>query len=205
MIKLILFDCDGLIIKHEKYFTVRLAAERGVVLEDENAKQKEFFKGVFIDCETGKADLKEELQKDLGLWSWSSSVEELMEYWFSGEATVEKEMKDFVLGLRQKGFKCFLCTNNEKYRTEYLQNVVGLKNIFDGLFSSASIGYLKKQQEFWQEVYKNFDGIEKQNVLVCDDDMPNVEAASKFGFNAEFYTNFESFKKVMSEKYNINA
>ena len=60
-----MFDCDGLIIRHEKYFSMRLAADQGVFLEDENEKQKEFFNGVFLDCETGKADLKEELAKDL--------------------------------------------------------------------------------------------------------------------------------------------
>ena len=67
MIKVILFDCDGLIIRHEKYFSIRLAEQQGVLLEEENEQQKAFFSGVFLDCETGKADLKEELQKDFSI------------------------------------------------------------------------------------------------------------------------------------------
>ena len=205
MIKVILFDCDGLIIRHEKYFSIRLAEQQGVVLEGENEKQKAFFSGEFLECETGKSDLKEELKKDLGLWNWTGTVEGLMDFWFSGEATVENEIKDFILNLRQKGYKCFVTTNNEKYRSEYLWNTAGLKNIFDGFFSSSTVGYFKEDQEFWTEVYKNFLEVEKREILVWDDDAPNVESAKKFGFNADFYKNFEEFKTVMKEKYKIEA
>jgi putative hydrolase of the HAD superfamily len=203
MIKVILFDCDGLIIRHEKYFTVRLAADKGVVLDDENQEQKKFFNGIFLDCETGKADLKQEISKNLGLWHWEGKVEDLMDYWFSGEAKIEGELKDFILNLKQKGYKCFISTNNEKYRAEYLWSVAGLKNIFDGFFASCNVGHFKEDQGFWEKVYQNLSGLEKHEILVWDDDMPNVEAASKFGFNSEFYSNFGNFKKVMQEKYQI--
>ena len=59
MIKVILFDCDGPIIKREKYFSQRLHEETGVVIDSQN--EKSFFKGIFLQCETGKADLKQVL------------------------------------------------------------------------------------------------------------------------------------------------
>ncbi len=203
MIKVILFDCDGLIIRHEKYFSIRLAEQQGMTLEDENEKQKAFFSGVFLEYETGKADLKDALKKDLGLWNWTGTVEGLIDFWFSGEATVENDIKDFILNLRKKGFKCFVTTNNEKYRGEYLWSTAGLKNIFDGFFSSSTVGYFKEDQEFWKEVYKKFPEVKKEEILVWDDDSQNVESATKFGFNAEFYKNFEEFKTVIKEKYNL--
>ena len=172
--------------------------------KDENEQQKAFFNGIFLDCETGKADLKQELSKNLGLWDWKGTVEGLMDFWFSGEAHVEVDFKDYIQNLRKKGIKCFLSTNNEKYRSRYLWETAGLKDIFDGWFPSYKVGYFKEDQEFWEKVYKNFPDVDKNEILVCDDDMPNIDAAKKFGFNAEFYHGFELFKQIMEEKYQIN-
>lgn len=202
MIKVILFDCDGPIIKHEKYFSVRLAESRGLSAVEENKSQKAFFDTVFVDCKIGKADLKQELSKVLDLWSWTGTAEELMEFWFSGEKTVDLEMKKYILELRAKGIKCYLSTNNEKYRTDYLWNVVGLKNILDDKLPSAELGFLKPDLNFWQELYSRIPKIEKNEVLVLDDKQPAIDSAKGFGFNAEFYTSFQDFKQQMV-KYNL--
>jgi putative hydrolase of the HAD superfamily len=203
MIKLILFDCDGLIIRHEKYFSVRLAEIQGKNQSEENQAQKAFFNGIFLDCEVNKADLKEELKKDLHLWNWQGSVEDLMHFWFSGEANIETNLRDAILSLRKSGYKCFMSTNNEKYRVDYLWNTAGLKNIFDGCFASSTEGYFKAEQEFWQSVHKHFPEIKKEEVLVLDDDQTNVNSAKQFGFNAEFYSGFEDFTKTLKDKYKI--
>lgn len=203
MIKVILFDCDGLIIRHEKYFTIRLAEKNGIKLDDEKPEVKKFFSGVFLECEVGKADLKQELKNNFEIWDWQGTVESLMEYWFSGEAHIEVDLKEYILSLRGKGIKCFLSTNNEKYRSDYLWNVAGLKNIFDGWFPSSNVGHFKDETIFWEKVYGNFLSLEKKEILVWDDDLSNIESATKFGFNSEHYENFEGFKKIMEEKYKI--
>lgn len=201
MIKVILFDCDGPIIKRGKYFSQRLHEETGVVIDSQN--EKSFFKGIFLQCETGKADLKQVLPEWLPIWQWKGSVDDLLEYWFKGEADVDQQMKDYISALRQKGIKCYLATNNEIYRTEYLANVVGLKNFLDGFFSSCYLGYLKPQIEYWAEVYKSLSDVSKSEVLMIDNLAPAIESAKEFGFNAEHYENFETFKKTMEEKYQI--
>jgi putative hydrolase of the HAD superfamily len=193
MIKVVLFDCDGPIIRHNKYFSQRLREECDIELNVENLKS--FFSNEFLLCETGKADLKQELAKRLQAWGWKKSVEELMDFWFKGEAEVDLEMKEYILSLRERGIECFLSTNNEKYRTEYLWNVVGLKNFLDKAYSSSSVGYLKPQTEFWHEVYKDFPNVPKSEVLVLDDQESTIHSAKEFGFKAEFYTDFESIKK----------
>jgi putative hydrolase of the HAD superfamily len=201
MIKVILFDCDGPIIKREKYFSQRLREETGVVIDSQN--EKSFFKGIFLDCETGKADLKQVLPQWLPTWQWKGSVNDLLEYWFKGEAEIDQMMKKYIENLRQKGIKCYLATNNEKYRTEYLANVVGLKNFLDGIFSSCYLGYMKPQIEYWQEVYKSISDVNKNEVLMIDNLEPAIKSAREFGFNAERYENFESFKKTMEVKYQV--
>jgi putative hydrolase of the HAD superfamily len=203
MIKVILFDCDGPIIKRDKYFSQRLHEETGAIIDSQN--EKSFFKGIFLQCEIGNADLKQVLPGWLAVWQWNGSVDDLLEYWFKGEADVDQQMKDCISALRQKGIKCYLATNNEKYRTEYLTNVVGLKDFLDGIFSSSSLGYLKPQIEYWAEVYKSLSDMPKSEVLMIDNLASAVESAKEFGFNGEHYENFESFKKTMQEKYQITA
>jgi putative hydrolase of the HAD superfamily len=201
MIKVILFDCDGLIIKHAKHFSQRLKEQKGIDVNSEG--EKAFFKNEFLLCEIGKADLKNELTKRLAIWGWKGTVAELMQFWFSGEADIVEEMKEYILSLRKQGIKCFLSTNNEKYRTEYLANTVDLKSFLDGIFSSAYLGYLKPQIKYWAEAYKSLSGTPKDQILIWDDILSAVDSAGEFGFNAEHYQNFEGFKKIMEGKYQI--
>ncbi|MEK7161874.1 MAG: hypothetical protein AAB729_04260, partial [Patescibacteria group bacterium] len=86
MIKVILFDCDGPIIRHTKYFSQRLKDEKGIVTDTKD--QSSFFNNEFLLCEKGHADLKVEMGKRIGTWGLTGTVEELMEYWFAGEAEV---------------------------------------------------------------------------------------------------------------------
>lgn len=199
MIKVILFDCDGPIIKRAKYFSQRLKEEKGIVTDTED--ERSFFANEFLLCEKGRADLKVEMGKRLKTWGWTGTVEELMEYWFSGEAEADTEMTECIKELRSKGIKTYLSTNNEKYRVDYLWNIVGLKNILDGKMPSSELGHLKPETKFWEQAYKRLSNVSKDEVLVLDDAQSAINSAKEFGFKAEFYKNFESFKKVMEEKY----
>jgi len=144
-------------------------------------------------CEIGKKDLKEELKKVIKDWGWNGSVEELMDYWFRNEAEKREEVLNYIAILRSKGFKCYLATDNEKYRVAYLLDVVGLREHFDGFFPSCEIGYLKEQKEFWQAVYQNVDNYRKDEILVWDDDIKNVNRAKEFGLKAEHYKYLDDF------------
>ncbi len=139
MIKIILFDCDGPIIHREKYFSQRLKEERGIEVNLD--KDNSFFNGEFLLCETGKADLKQVLPKWLDTWHWKGSIDELLEYWFSNEAETNIEMLNYIKSLKQRGIKCYLATNNEKYRVKYLLETVGLQKHFDGCFASCDLGF----------------------------------------------------------------
>jgi putative hydrolase of the HAD superfamily len=199
MIKVILFDCDGVIIKKHRRFSEILRKEFDIA----DDKMSEFFQGVFLDCEKGRADLKAELPKVLKSWQWPEASEEFMRIWFESEQEIDREMKSYIISLRQKGIKCYLSTNNEKYRTEYLANNAGLNSFLDGVFSSCYLGYLKPQIEFWEEVYKSLPAIQKSDVLMWDDNPSAVESASQFGFHSELYANLEAFRKIMTERYKI--
>ena len=130
-------------------------------------------------------------------WGWKKSVDDFLEYWFKAEHNIDKRVTDLIEKLRLVGVKCYLATNQEKYRTEYIRNQMGLGKIFDKIFSSAEVGFKKPQSEFFDKVMNEI-GLEKNEVQFWDDTEKNILGAKDFGIDARRYRNFEEFQKEMS-------
>lgn len=193
MIKAIIFDADGVIIRREKYFSERLEEEYGVPRQ----KSLEFFNGEFMECLIGKKDLKTVLPKYLKEWGWKKSLEELFEYWFAKEVKRDEELIDYISKLKKLGIKIFIGTNNEKHRTDYLGRHMGLNKFTDKIYASGYVGYAKPDYKFFQHIIDDQD-LNKDEVLFWDDDEENVNSARAFGIHAHIYTNFKVFKKKMA-------
>lgn len=191
MIKIVIFDTDGMVVRRNTRFSERFSKEFGVPVE----KMLPFFDGEFRLCLVGKADLKEELGTYLPSWGWKKSVDDLLSYWFEGEGTVDGKVLESVRILRDKGIRCYINTNNERYRVEHLLNNFGLKDHFDGSFSSAELGVLKPQIEFWAAIWVRLGQPKKNEVLVFDDEEKNVVSAREFGFQAEVYSGFDVYEE----------
>lgn len=196
MITHIIFDVDGVLIRKKRIFSQRLTKEYGVDPE----KIQEFFSESFPACLVGKQDLKQALKEYVTDWGWQKSIDELLVYWFSAEQAIDTQVLQVVDTLHQKGMRCFVGTNNEKYRTAYLWNEVGFKSHFEGIFSSSALGYLKHDQGFWQHVIQQTRVDNPASVLVCDDDPKNVETAARCGLQAHLYTELAPFKTLLNNE-----
>ncbi len=191
MIKVILFDVDGLVIEpRTQFFSEKLAEEQGVSKES----VAEFFQGNFKKCTFGKADLKEEIVPFLLKWKWDGTVDELLDHWFSSERVTVSEVLEIIQMLRAKGIRCYIATRQEKYRLQYLLDDIGLATHFDGVFCTCIIGYDKKDSEFFDYVITEL-GVEPSEVLFFDDTQINIETAQAKGIEAYFYDGIAVLKE----------
>ena len=197
MISAIIFDADGVLVNGNA-FSTRLARDYAV----DRDKEKEFFTGAFQDCLVGKADLKESIAPYLSHFGWKGTVEELLDYWFKVEYELNEDLIAYIQKLRQSGMPIVLATNQEKYRTEYMLEHMGFKDVFDKIYSSAHLGLKKPAIEFFAKVVDDL-GVPKQEVLFWDDDQQNIDGANQYGIHAEFYTDYTAFLTTMSTKYDL--
>ncbi len=189
----VLFDADGMTL-NKVLFSEVAQKEYGLTWD----VMRPFFKGVFNDCKVGKADLKEELVKVLNDWGWKGTVEELVLYWFSIGDEVNTEIAALVKELRAQGTKCYLTSNQEKYRGEYLKNEKGLGRLFDGLFLSAEMGVMKENPEFFKIVLNSLGNPNPSTVLLADDAEENLKSAESLGIKTFTYSNnFSEFEKMV--------
>ncbi len=199
MITTLILDADGVLINGESFAKV-LARDYDV---DHN-KEKEFFTTTFQDCLVGKADLKTSIEPYLGALGWKGTADELLDYWFKAEHSINEDLMNYVQDLRASGVRVVLATNQEKYRTQYMLEHMGFDGMFDAIYSSAHLGLKKPDVKFFAQIVEGLDA-DKADVLFWDDDQRNIEGALSYGIQAEFYHDYDSFLRIMTQQYSLPA
>ncbi len=194
MIKLALFDIDG-ILNVAPRFSTRYTQEFGVSMDT----LLEFFDGRFQECRIGQADLREELTKVKDDWKFNGSVDELLDYWFKGEVNEIREVREFIIEIKQKDIIRAAGTNQEKYRVEYLTNTLKLNEVFDKIYSSAGIGITKPDIKFFKFISDDLL-IPYDEIIYWDDSQKNVDSARSLGIHAYL---FEGLDKMREQFKNL--
>lgn len=195
MIKVILFDADGVLFFHtDKLFSERMILEYGV----HPSQMEDFFKNIFPECLIGRLDLKDELLKRLSVWGWPGSVDELLAYWFNYEHNIDKPLIGYIRGLKKDGLIVSVATNNDHYRAESLFHKLNLdESVFDKLYAAGDLGAAKPSKAFFEQISLDLPKALPNEILFWDDNSENVAAAADFGWQAELYTDFNDFKLKM--------
>ena len=185
--QVVLFDADGVIIRSEMFGT-HYQKTQGLSPDD----MLPFYKGIFQECLTGKADLKEVIAPWLPKWKWDGDVDGFLLQWFEYENKVDQKVVNLIRELQKNAVSCYLATNQEKYRTQYMRNEMGFEKLFDGIFSSAEVGSKKPEAKFYEFIFQKLD-VGKDKILYTDDTASHVEGAKQAGIDAYLYTEFEPF------------
>lgn len=199
--KIILFDVDGVLIRYPHSFQEEIK-QRGY----QEAKE---VLGEFYDTPTnriyneGKGDIKEMIVPYLKRFGWQGVVEDFFkEQMQFCKRYLQKDMVSLAVELKKQGAGCYLATNQDKYRAQFLWEELDLKHSFDGHFFSCEIGHKKDDDGFWEYVLENFDGnnsdISPWDIVYFDDARGNVETASKFGIQSFLFTNKVQFENDMN-------
>lgn len=196
MIKVVLFDADGVILRGrpfsehlEKYYYVS------------RSELSEFFGGVFKQCLIGKADLKNELPKYLKKWGLKISVEDFLNKWFVTEDKTNKELINYIQILRGKNIKCYIVTNQEKHRIAYMIDKMRFNSLFDGIFASYFLGFKKPQKSFFKKILSVLN-INPNEAVFLDDSSEYVNSARDLGIYAQLYSTNKELKKYMGRILN---
>lgn len=196
MVKAILFDADGVLTLPEEMFSIMYSKSHGL----DPMPFENFFKTEWQDFVMGNRDLKEHIRNNPSLWQWDGTPEELLELWFKSEDIRNNEMIDLVERVRNSGTPCYLATEQEKYRGEYMKNVM-FKDLFDGYFVTAELGLKKSDLRFFDKIIeilnKNGLNVKANEVLFFDDSQSKVDAARTIGINAHLFTGVQKFKEVL--------
>jgi HAD superfamily hydrolase (TIGR01509 family) len=198
MKKILLLDADGVaIVPREQYFSDRYSEEFGVSKD----VIMPFFKNEFNDCLIGKREVSEVFaeQNILEKWGWKGTLPELFQYWWAGENKRFEEVLSFVQELRAQGVKCYLTTDQERNRAEYIMHGMRLAQDLDGAFFSYLFGARKTDAEYWRKLLAELGNPNPADVEFWDDDEENVATAKAAGIDAHFFTNFEDFKKSVQK------
>jgi putative hydrolase of the HAD superfamily len=193
MIKLALYDADGVLI-HTELATIELERRYGVP----QSLSQEFFTKEWNAILIGKEDTKEKMAPYLKKWGWHGSVEDYQKFWFEFEHKIDQKIIRHIQELRAKGIICAVATNQDRYRTAYLLENMGFGECFDAIFASAHLGKAKPDKEFFNLILQEYN-YKPTEVVFWDDSAANVEAAKNIGITARIYKNFEDYKDTMDE------
>lgn len=180
--KAVLIDGDGVVLKKREFFSSKLSREYNVPID----KIIPFFKNEFRLCQSGTLDLKIALAPYVLDWGWKGSVDDFLRYWFEGNTVLDDEVMARIQNFRENGIKCYLVTDQEKYRADYIRNNLKLKQKLDGCFFSCEIGSSKSKFEFFQKVLEKIN-LSGNDVIYIDDEKENLIVAEKSLINTRLY------------------
>lgn len=194
--KIILFDADGVLTLPEEMFSVVYARSRG--LDPEPFEQ--FFRNDWKPIVTGKADLKESIAANPSLWRWNGDVNSLLKYWFETEDVRNEELLALIQEFRGKGVACYLATEQEKYRGEYMREVM-FKDSLDGCYVTAELGVSKTEPAFFQAVIddleRKYSEIEPEDIMYFDDSQSKIDTACSVGIDGRLYTGVQQVRSAV--------
>ena len=128
------------------------------------------------------------------------NVEYYLELWFdlySQVTQISEEMAEIIERLHQAGYTVSLMSNTHDIHARS-NTLKGFYDIFDNVFLSNEIGFIKPDMEKYKYVIKKLETKPKKCVFI-DDKIQNLVPARELGIIVIRFESFEDFKGKINE------
>ena len=184
MYKIILWDIDGVIIRHKSYFSEKLIIDGyndpiNILNEFRTTKLNEL-------CDKGELDPLIAIKPFLKRIGWEYTCEEYFNAQYEYEDKyIDDKLLMKISHLRESGIRNYIATNQNYYRMNHLRKRLNVNSNFDGLFVSNKLNAVKKEDEYWRKILEEISNenkyIELKNIIFVDDMKENVKKANENG------------------------
>ncbi len=182
-IESVLFDADGVL---QKPAEARRSAWRNVLGRTEDLDS--FLEDVFeaeMPALDGRSDFAEAFSEVISRWKCRGTLAEALDAWTMIE--VDQSIADAIGAVREMGLRCYLATNQEAVRADYMSRTLGYGQLFDGEFYSCRMGIAKPDVGYFQRILDELRA-EPESLLLLDDRTENVKSARAAGLRAVEFT-----------------
>ncbi|WP_018155680.1 HAD family hydrolase [Demetria terragena] len=129
----------------------------------------------------GEEPLRKGIAALLTEWKIDLTVEAMLELWT--HVRLDQEAFELIAQVRNAGTPCYLATNQQDYRVDFMRNELGYDRHFDGTYYSSEVGAMKPEPAYFEHVLKDL-GLEPHHAVFIDDNPPNIDAAKAIGIRA---------------------
>ena len=144
------------------------------------------FSGNYQKAMVGKADLHQLVGKWAEAEGFSGKPEFVVAYMFEKDARPDQHMLSILKQAARKGVKNVIATNNDPYRTAYIESTMGFGSLVDHLFAAGRMGVAKPDDGFFTHI-QNVLGVSPDKIVLVDDARENVVAARRLGWKAHHF------------------
>jgi 2-haloalkanoic acid dehalogenase type II len=211
-IETIIFDLDNTLINRKlafKAYTERFI-ERFVNLSDEG-KRKEITEYIITADRDGyrkKRELYEEIRTNLMMKDNNTSVEEMLEHWFSEffkcsilmEGTIE-----ILDNLKAKNIRLGIITNGSVHSQNAKINEVGIRHYFDEIIISDEVEVKKPDPRIFNLALERLNASAKKTLFIGDHPVNDIKGAADAGLHGVWLKGFMAWDMTIGEpRFTIN-
>lgn len=175
---LALFDADGVLQRAGSRcleFVADLANGRSV----RETPIQEIFEAE-TPALTGQVDLAAALTVVLQRWGVPHELDAALQAWC--EIDVDPDALALVDQVRESGVRCFVASNQSRYRSRFMSQHLGYADRFDGELYSHQLGVAKPDPAFFEHALQRVNGSPATTILI-DDSPANIAAATALGLS----------------------
>jgi putative hydrolase of the HAD superfamily len=180
----VLWDADGVLQRVPGGYeeSMRPAVERYV--EDVDGFLAEAY-AAERPCLVGERSWVDVLPGLLERWGMRDAYDEVLKVWLSIEPV--EETREVVTALSRKGIACYLATNQDVTRGQFMHEQLGYHALLDGAFYSFRLHLAKPDPAYFATILDLLRARPEQLMFV-DDNAANVDAARSVGIEAAVWS-----------------